>query len=223
VDSVSAAIAVAAAKELHRWQPSTDFFLNPTLQLTSTGKAQCSDGACRGTQALLDLQKAAHNTVMLPGGVTLDPAILIGRLQANWQRQLTCDSRVDNHTGDNCPAEAHKLTLTSTSPGPCDTYFTFSAKTPSGGALSQPGQLKNKLIFAGYPDNPYLAFMNSGDTVSIDPTAGLNEASTTVSGSCTAACIKLSFSSAAGQCCVCNGATSTYSPFAFSPYIFLCR
>src|SRR5688500_238881 len=64
VPSAMAALGVAAAKELRRWQSTTDFAVsNNALVLTSTGKAQCGDGRCWNTQAVLDLQRAPFNTI----------------------------------------------------------------------------------------------------------------------------------------------------------------
>src|SRR5207244_6761373 len=49
-----------------------------------------------------------------------------------------------------------------------------NATTPTGGALTTPSLLANKLIYVGYPNNEYLQFSTSGSTVSIDPTYGLD-------------------------------------------------
>jgi hypothetical protein len=100
--------------------------------------------------------------------------------------------------------------------------FTFDATTPTGGALRSPSQLKNKLIYVGYPENPYLAFSSTGTTVSIDPTFGLNETSTTSTGACTAACLKMSSADVTGRCCSCNGQTRRYARSAFNVNAYLC-
>jgi hypothetical protein len=222
VPAAMAALAVATAKELRRWQPLKDFYINNgSLALTSTGKSLCADGRCWNTQGILDLQRAPLNSVKL-AGVTFNADNFRSQLYSNFNEQKICESRPDNHAGDNCPAEQHKLTLKSVSSGSCDTVFTFNATTPTGGLLSYPAQLKNKLIYAGYPENSFLSFTSTGSTVSIDPTYGLNDTGTTSSGSCAAACTKLSALDVAGQCCSCSGSTRRYQRSAFSAAVFLC-
>jgi hypothetical protein len=225
VNSAMAALAVAAAKELGRWQPTTDFLpLNRApwhTQLTATGKSRCADGKCWNTQTILDLQKAPPNAVKF-GGVVFNANNFVSTLTARWNEQRNCESR--GGTGaTNCSAEQHKLTFKSQQAGACDTIFTFDAKTPSGGNLVAPAQLKNKLMFVGYPSNPFLAFSSTGTTVSIDPTFGLNEGGTTTSGGCTAACTKVSAGSIAGQCCSCAGKNLKYVKSTFSGTMYLCQ
>jgi hypothetical protein len=223
VPSAMAALAVSTAREFRRWQPSKDFFIsNGYLALTSTGKSQCYDGRCWNTQAILDLQKAPFNTVKL-GGVTFNADNFRSRLSAEFNEQLTCESRVDNHQGDNCPAEQHKLTLKSVAAGSCDTVFTFNATSLTGAPLLYPAQLKNELIYVGYPENEYLGFTNTGSTVSIDPTYGLNEGGTSTAGSCSPACTRISATDVTGACCTCSGYTKKYSRSLFNPYIYFCR
>lgn len=223
VNSALAALGVATARELRRWQSSRDFYVDSSyrLALTSTGKAQCADGRCWNTQAILDLQRAPFGTVKF-GGVTFNADNFRSRIVSEFNEQKICESRTGS--GDaNCPAEEHKLTFKSQQPGACDTIFTFAATTPTGGALKSPAQLKNKLIFVGYPENPYLAFASTGSTVSIDPTYGLNETTTTTSaGSCTAACLKMSSLNIGGQCCSCNGLNKKYTRSSFSTYAYIC-
>lgn len=224
VNSAMAALAVAAAKELGRWQPTTDFTQHSSpwsLILTSTGKNQCADKKCWNTQAILDLQKAPPNTVKF-GNIVLNSNNLVSTLVARWNEQRNCESR--GGTGPtNCSAEQHKLTFKSQKAGACDTIFTFDAKTPTGGTLKAPDQLKNKLIWVGGTSNPFLAFSSTGTTVSIDPTYGLNEGGTTTSGSCSNACTRISSTSIAGQCCTCNGATKKYVKSAWNAQTFLCQ
>src|SRR6185295_15711166 len=67
-------------------------------------------------------------------------------------------------------------------------------------------QLKNELKFAD-SSNPYINFQNLGNgNISIDPTYGLDDDGTSSTGSCRAACTKISVSSNyAGACCSCGG------------------
>jgi hypothetical protein len=225
VNSAMAALAVATAKELGRWNPTTDFAPGTGAPwyttLTATGKARCADGRCVRTQAVLDLQKAPPNTVKF-GSVVFNANNFVSTLTARWNEQKNCELR--GGTGaTNCTAEQHKLTFKSAQAGACDTIFTFDAKNTSGGNLTAPAQLKNKLMYVGYPSNPFLSFSSTGTTVSIDPTYGLNDDGTTSTGACSAACTKISTASVAGACCSCNGATKKYVKSAWSAATFLCQ
>jgi len=222
VNSAMAALAVATAKELKRWQPSTDFTVsNGALALSSTGRSQCSDGRCWNTQAVLDLQRAPLNTVRF-GSVTFNADNFRSRLVAELNEQKVCEARPGTQAA-NCPAEAHKLTFKSQQAGACDTVFTFDATTPTGAPLINPAQLKNKLIYVGYPENPYLAFNSTGSTVSLDPTLGLNEGGATSAGSCSSTCLKITSSDVTGQCCMCGGSAKKYGRSTFSQFIYLCK
>lgn len=228
-----AGLGAATARELHRWQPAHDFQWNGwtnQLELTSTGKQRCADGRCFNVQELLKMQSAAaNNLVVFPGGQRLDSGVLHSRLTAFWNAQMVCNSRPDNHTGDDCPVEAHELRLIGVSSGACDKMFTFKATAADGWSLlKEPSQLKNQLWWVGYNRdapmaNPYLAFQSTASTVSIDPTVGLTEGDVTTSGSCTAACTAISSVSLIGQCCSCNGVNKLYSRSPFSYNTYLCR
>jgi hypothetical protein len=222
-NSVMAALAVATAKELGRWEPTTDFYVSGgELRLTSAGKYRCSDGFCRNTQALLDMQKSSsQGQVRISPTVTLNADALRSRLVAKFGEQVTCESQPDNHDDSDCPAEDHKLRFLYSSSGSCDVEFWFEATTPSGGALSYPHQLANKLLWVDRY-NPYVDFQSSGNKVAIDPTYGLNEDGTTSSGSCMAACTKVTAASVAGQCCTCGG-TKKFARSAFNASIYLCK
>jgi len=226
--STMAAVAVAAAMEMKRWQPTKDFVIGKVdnveaLVISATGKARCADGVCAKTQALIDFQKtAAQGKIKFPGNVTLDVSALRSRMVAKFRDQLSCEMQPSNGGTTNCPVEEHTLTFISAVKGGCDTVFNFRAKTPTGAALVYPGQLKNKLKFAD-TTNPYIGFQSVGDVVSIDPTYGLNDDGTTSTGACVAACTKISTTNAAGACCTCNGSTKAFAKSAWSATTFLCQ
>ena len=219
-NSVMAALAVATAFELKRWQPISDFgpdFGYPrTVQLTSTGKAQCADRKCWNTQALLDLQKAPSRVRIAPN-VYLEPAAFrramwYGGLEQYWNRSAKA-------------VPAHKLELMSTAPGGCDQFYWFKATTPTGGALSSSAlySLQHMLVWADADTNPYINYQVNGPLIGIDPTYGLNQTSSASNGSCSAACLKVSTTSIAGSCCSCGGATKTYKRSSWSPSTYLCQ
>jgi hypothetical protein len=226
--STMAAIAVSAAMELKRWQPTKDFAIGrvsnlEALVLTSTGKARCSDGVCANTQALLDFQKPeASGKVKFPGNVSLDSTALRSRLVAKFRDQVGCEMQPSNGGTTNCPVEEHTLTFQRSEKGGCDTNYFFVAKKTDGTALKYPAQLKNKLLWTDRV-NPYIGFQSVGEVVSIDPTYGLNEAGSTSTGACSGACVKISMSDQAGACCSCNGATRKFAKSPWSGRTFLCQ
>lgn len=224
-NAVMAGMAVAAARELKRWQPGRDLVWNWSsgmLELTSHGRSRCG-GSCPNLQGLLDMQKSTAQGTLI-GGSALDVGTLRSRLQALFDRQMVCNNRPDNHKADDCPVESHDLAFSSMTPGECDTDVWFHAyKAGTTSPLQYPAQLKNQLLWAGYPDNPYLAFDVQGDDVKIDPTAGLNEGGTTVTPDCQIACTKYSTRSLVGQCCSCNGWSKKFIRSSFSYNYYVCR
>lgn len=247
-NSAMAALAVAVAQELKRWQANRDFVVFGTsgssesstgaqqaIKLTSgsdafgpRGKSRCSDGRCAKIQAILDMQyDQANNLIYFQGSgstkTLLSPAALRSRMVAKLREQQTCDVNPRDNDPGACPKEEHVLAFQSAAKGGCDTNFFFKATKPDGKALAFPNQLKNKLKFAD-ATNPYIAFQSLGNgVVSVDPTYGLNEDNTTTSGSCTPACTKVSGASVADQCCSCGGANKKFKKAAFNANIFLCQ
>jgi hypothetical protein len=226
--SIMAAVAVSAAMELKRWQPTKDFAVGrvdnaEALVLSATGKARCPGGVCMNTQALLDFQKtAANGKVVFPGNVKLDVVALRSRMVAKFRDQIACEMQPSNGGTTNCPVEEHVLTFQKAEKGGCDTNFFFKATNTTGGPLKYPAQLKNKLLWADRT-NQYIGFQSVGDVVSIDPTFGLNEAGSTSTGGCTAACTKIAAASVEGGCCSCNGLNKKFAKAPWSAVTYLCQ
>jgi hypothetical protein len=224
--STMAAIAVSAAMELGRWQPTKDFAIgkvgtDEVLVLSATGKARCTDG-CANTQALLDFQKnEANGKVVFPGNVLLSSVALRSRLVAKFRDQIACEMQPSNGGTTNCPVEDHTLTFQRSEKGGCDTNYFFVARKPNGSPLQYPGQLKNKLLWADRT-NPYIGFQSVGEVVSIDPTFGLNERGSVTTGACLQACVKVGLADVAGDCCSCNGVTRTFKRAPWSGFTYLC-
>lgn len=216
-NSVMAALAVAAATELKRWQPTKDFASsNGKLVLTATGKAQCADGRCWNTQAILDLQGAPAGSVQVRPGVFLDSSALKSALTSNLLMQVLW--LVSALVPD------HKLELMHSERGGCDQFYWFNVTSPSGGAVSSllTSTLNQNLKWVGGSGNPYVQFQSNGTMVGIDPTYGLNQAGATTSGSCTAACTKVSSTDITGACCSCNG-TKQFARSAWSATTYVCK
>jgi hypothetical protein len=247
-NSAMAAIAVAAAQELKRWQPARDFVMFNTsgqcescggpqqaIKLTSgsdasgpRGKSRCADGKCARLQALLDMQyEQANDKIFFQGSgstkTLLNPGALRSRLVAKLNDQTICDSNARDGDNTACPKEEHVLTFQSSSKGSCDTNFFFNATKPNGQPLSYPNQLKNKLKFADIT-NPYINFQNlGGGVVSVDPTFGLNEEDTTSTGNCMAACTRISLRNVEGECCSCGGVNKGFVKLGWSAVTYSCR
>lgn len=248
-NSTMAALAVAAAKELGRWQATKDFVITKTsgwsesswgsqeaIKLASgtdssgqpIGKSRCPGSVCPNVQALLDMQyDQANNQIYLQGSgstkVLLNPAALRSRTVAKWREQKSCDDAARDGDSTACPREEHALTFLSAEKGSCDTNFYFQATKPSGASLSYVNQLKHKLRFADHT-NPYINFQNlGGGKVSIDPTYGLNEEGSSTAGSCIAACTKFSVANISGSCCTCGGYKRSFVKSTFSSYLYACK
>jgi hypothetical protein len=235
-NAAMAALAVAVAQDLRRWQAVKDFSVSSGYLTLSSGsdvdgnkgKTRCSDGKCARVQAILDMQyEAARNKVYFQGSgsakTLLDPSALRSRLTAKYGEQVIYDSRAKDGARDQPAKEQHQLSFVSAAKGGCDTNFTFQATKTNGQPLVYVNQLKYNLGFADI-QNPYISFTNlGGGKVSIDPTWGLNEDGTSSGGTCQAICTKVSLSSVAGQCCSCGGLAKAFVKAPWSATTFLCR
>jgi hypothetical protein len=225
--STMAALAVSAAIELGRWQPTRDFAIarqndQELLVITDAARARCIDG-CANTQALLDFQKDdANGVVTFPGGVALDSVALRSRMVAKFRDQIACEMQPSNGGTTNCPVEEHTLTFQRSEKGGCDTKYYFVARKPDSSPLQFPAQLKNKLLWADRV-NPYIGFESIGEVVSIDPTFGLNERGSTTTGACSASCVKIGLADAEGDCCQCGGVNGHFARSPWSSVTYLCQ
>jgi len=251
-NAVMAAFAVAVGQELGRWQATKDFEMfttsgqsesSPGMQQairlrTGTGpdgkprgKSRCADGRCARVQAILDMQyEQARGKIYIQGEsstnkVLLDPAALRSRMvaKANYE-QATCDQNAKDNDPLRCPVETHKLVPMGTvNLGGCGLHYKFGVTKDATGTLLYPAQLKWKLTFADQA-NGWVDFRNlGGGAVAIDPTYGLNDASSTAAGSCAAACTKISLTDVTGQCCACSGLTKKFAKSSWSAATFLCQ
>ena len=248
-NAAMAAFAVAIAKELGRWDTTRDFVIAKTngvapnttgnvevLKLASgsdtsgnKGSTRCT-GGCVNVQALLDMQyDQAKGKIFFQGSgstkVEMVPVAVRSRMVAKWREQEACDKNAkDGDPNGACPKEEHALKFVSAAKGSCDTDFTFNVKQKDGKtALKYPAQLKHKLKFADAV-NPYINFtpLANGD-FKLDPTSGLNEDSTTTTGSCLAACTKITATSVAGGCCSCGGVNKVFTRSTFNANTYLCQ
>jgi hypothetical protein len=224
VNSVMTALAVAAGKEMRRWLPMRDFRWNYStnrLELSEHAPPRCADRYCKNTRAVLAMQDAPANTVRFPGNIYLDPVALRNALRNNWNEQVACSNN------NSCPQEAYDLQYTNWEWGSCDVKYFFNVyHQGSSTRITDSGRLNglaDNLVFLGYPENRMLNFYIRNGQVSVDPTGGLNDGGTAMSGSCTVACSKFSAWDVSGQCCSCNGSARRYRRSPFSSYMYLCQ
>jgi hypothetical protein len=223
-DPVLAALAVATATELRRWQPTKDFALSfGSLVLTSTGKKQCADGQCFNTQALLDLQKSAASKAEIRPGVRVNPLLVRTALNLAYMRQTTCFTLL-GIPFIGCGVPEHQFKLVGTDKGTCDTNYWFEVQNLAGKPLTLAAMtaLEKGLVWVNTEMNEYISFQVNGNKVGIDPTYGLNDTGATSTGACSAACTKVSATNVAGQCCSCNG-TRKYARSSWSAATYLCQ
>jgi hypothetical protein len=249
-NAVMAAFAVAVGKELGRWQATKDFEkanINwvDQIRLTSgtgsdgkpRGKSRCSDGICKNTQALLDLQSDAFRGKVWvgaesgPNKALLDPSALRSRMVAKLQGdQQACDAAARDNNLTTCPVETHKLVPAGTaSLGGCGVHYKFNVTKDATGTLLYPKQLRWKLHFADQA-NGWVDFVAPGERglplgqVAIDPSYGLNEDVTNTSGGCTVACTKISSTTILGNCCTCGGVNKQFARISTTnPNIYACQ
>jgi hypothetical protein len=200
-----AALAVAMAKELGRWDPAHDLVslmnvpafpasqYNAVVQLSSTAK--CTSNSCKNTIALLGLQDERLSTMGVVDQNVTSPYNLHYDLVAALKRSSDNLTNLKNNSPGQLPP-AHKLTLvggpTNLGLGACGPHYVFQADHLDGTALSttEAQNLANDLVFFGYGDagghNPYIAYTITGQgcptnrmCVALDPTDGDNGSGTT--------------------------------------------
>jgi hypothetical protein len=110
------ALAVAAGKELGRWNAPVDFvkestYVNPRILLSSTGQARCNPTGCPNVTAILQLQNTDTSTIPRH-----DPLLLRQYMATYFDRQ--------KNNNLNNPAPVHTLTPAGSAPDVCgDRYF----------------------------------------------------------------------------------------------------
>lgn len=195
VNPTRAALAVAMATELGRWQPDTDLYIgwDGKVQLTSTGLNKCSNG-CKNTKGILAMQDDVFSQII--GQEVFNATVYREDLKSSFGRHANkLDDLRRNNPGALPPA--HKLTLvggpTNMGGGSCGPHFIYKATDLNGNPLSssQAANLANALCFYGQGScggNPYIGFVTTsqgcpwGQTcVAIDPTDGVNTTTNTTS------------------------------------------
>jgi len=227
-----AALATAISQELHRWQITTDFYVyrglnyQSMLGLTQAGLNACG-GSCPLTSEILKYQDARMDNKIVFNGTKLSSWSFASRLVTGYENQKVAQS------AGRAPFPQHMFGYNSatTTPGACDTLFTFTVSKPGsmgGGPLTatESAQLSNALIWTtGNGPNPYIAFQSTANTVTIDPTGNLNPPGQTTGSEI---CQKTSFTNINGTPCTCaafniysNGQLKNDDPLV--PKTYFCR
>jgi hypothetical protein len=189
------ALAVSAAREMKRWDPLTDFYIdgNYNVQLSSAGAAKCGNG-CPNTKAIIGQQFVDF----VPTSEFNAEMFRTAMYSAFQRHKDKIDDLNRNKPGELPPA--HKLTQVggpiNLGLGACGPHYIFQADNLDGTPLTtaKAANLANSLCFFGQGScggNPYIHFVTttqgcpSGRTcVAIDPTDGDNSStSTTTAGS----------------------------------------
>ena len=161
-----ALLANAMAKELGRWELTSDFekfrgFNNQDM-LRLKSSAVCTNGCATIKQILAYQDSRLDQVFQFADGTKLNSWTFASRLVSGYDVMKACTD------GRWCPYEKHKLSFTSTGTGPCTSLNTFGAQKATGGNLTTPADLKNALKFMEANGvNPHLAFASTATSVSI--------------------------------------------------------
>lgn len=173
-----AALAVALATDMHRWNVLTDLYefrgFNNQLMLgiTAAGKAACGNN-CPTVANILAFQDSRLDQKAVIAGTKLNSWSLASRLTAGWDKQKACVP------GGWCPFQAHQLgAVSSITAGNCNTssLYGFPATKPGGGALTaaQIAGLNNALVFTtANGTDPFVQFTSNATSVSVGDVGGM--------------------------------------------------
>ncbi len=194
-----AALAVAVGVELREWEATTYFYNNGwrDMRITEEAKQICQANGrdlCGNIQAILDLQQVDYIT-------NPDNQRVFDGIQFYQQMSVYLDrQRIwEGRTGANsCGPRPHALQIIDVDLGTCTLDYTFSVETEV-----DPADLICKLKFAGWPENTWLDFRSTEDTITIDPGAGMIEDEPSQNPSCQTAYVLYDpdASELGGPCC----------------------
>ncbi len=202
VNPAKAALAVAMATELGRWEPDLDLVKsNGYVDLAST--AVCVSNSCKNTKAILGQQYFTANQNIF-NNTTFTQELL-----ASFDRQANLMVDLNNNHKTSIPISNYKLTLVggpvNMGYGNCGPHYIYQVDYSSGTNAGKPlsatdaANLEYTLCFFGgvcsygsSATNPYLGVIKSGIAgcpsgkmcIAVDPTDGDNgSTSTTTAGS----------------------------------------
>jgi hypothetical protein len=221
-----AALAAAAALDMHRWQALTDFYEfrgyqnQLMLGLTSAAKAACGTTGCPTVSNILAFQDSRLDQQAVIAGTRLSSWSFSSRLTAGWDKQKACQQ-----PGGWCPFVAHQFGTASTSTGSCDTLFTLPVTKPGGGTIpaADIAKLSNALVWTtANGTDPFVDFHSTSTSVSVGATGGMVPGATEPGP-----CQQYSATNINGTACSCaaRGITSGHlkNDQALAPNTYFCR
>jgi len=202
LNPTKAALAVAMADELGRWDPAHDLqvvFPNPAIfpnvyqVVTLSSTAVCLKNNCANTKALLGQQD--QRLINVIDQAVFNPAMYNSDIVASAGRNTSFLSDLQRNNPTKMPP-AHKLTRVggpvNLGVGACGPHYVYQADKLDGTALSatEAANLSNGMCFYGFGScsngNPYIKYTVTGQgcptgrtCVAIDPTDDDNGSGTT--------------------------------------------
>ena len=223
-----AALAVAAARDMHRWQLTTDFyefrgFQNQLmLGITQAGLAACGSGGCPTVANILAFQDSRLDQKAVIAGTKLSSWSLASRLTAGFDKQKACGQ------GGWCPFVAHQFAASSSiAAGNCNTssLFTFPVTKPGGAALpaADIAKLNNALTWTtANGTDPFVQFASNTTSVTVGDVGGM------VPGQAEPGpCQQFSLTNISGTACSCAATGVTAGTLrndqSLAPKTYFCR
>ena len=200
LNPTKAALAVAMATELGRWDPAHDLVVTSNGGVALSASAVCLKNSCKNTKALLGQQEPGLINVIDQN--VFNPAIYKNDLYASMDRQNTALSDMQRNNPGKLPP-AHKLTKVGgpvdLGIGSCGPHYVFQADHLDGTPLNstEAANISNGMCFYGFGNcgngNPYLKYTVTGQgcptgrtCVAVDPSDGDNAAITTTTAGASA-------------------------------------
>ena len=193
LNPTKAALAVAMADELGRWDPAHDLVKTYSNTVQLSPSAVCKKNNCANTKALLGQQD--QRLINVVDQNVFNPAVYASDLVASMDRGYNFLSDIQRNSPWKLPP-AHKLTRVggpvNLGTGACGPHYVYQADRPDGSPLSstEAANLGNGMCFYGFANcgngNPYLKYTVTGQgcpwgrtCVAVDPTDGDNGSGTT--------------------------------------------
>lgn len=201
---LKAALAVSMAREMGRVDAVADLAKWDRVVISWNGYMRCGMRGypgCPNTQAILDLQLTDVNRYVDQN--VFSATNFREDLKASFDRQTSWENDLRRNYPSRVPQE-HELSQrgTFTMAGACGVHFDFNA---TGNAIHN---IKERLVFFGGEQNPFIAFQSTSSTIAIDPSGTMNGDSGTSSGSKIVACTSTNLS-LKGRECSCSNKSGT--------------
>lgn len=204
---LKAALAVSMAREMGRVDAVADLAKWDRVVISWSGLSRCGArgyAGCPNTQAILDLQLASVNQYLDQN--TFNATSFKEDLKASFDRQTNWENDLRRNAPWKLPQD-HNLNQkgTFTQAGACGVHFDFFAQ---GNSIQN---IKERLVFFGGEQNPFIAFQSTSNTIAIDPSGTMNGDSGTSSGSQIVACTSTNMN-LRGASCTCSNKSGTLKP-----------